>query len=425
MRFNTNGPAGDGKRGRTGGEGLSGDAELVRRYGSPLYVYELDAVGRALLDLRTFLPGGATLFYSLKANPHPDLVRELRTGGCGAEVSSAGELAAALSAGFTGADCLYTGPAKSLAEIAGAVHAGVHRFSVESVMDFHRVARVAAGVDVTVDCLIRIATSAAGASGLRMTGGPTQFGVDAAQVLADPASFSALPGARVVGVHFFPLSNARDEDSLIAEFSASIALAARLRRDAGLSMSYVDLGGGFAAPFAQPGERPRYPNLRRSLEDCLDEHLPGWREDAPAIAFESGRHLVGDCGRLVCTAVEAKRRDGRTFVLLDGGINHLGGLSGIGRMLPAAAPLPSSRAAGEPGAATLVGPLCTPADVLARAAPVGQLEPGDPVVFPNVGAYGVTASLVAFLSRATPIEVVLRGGDMVSASRLEVGRQWV
>jgi diaminopimelate decarboxylase len=403
-----------------------GDTALVRRFGSPLYVYELDRIAEAVDELRSTLPEPAALHYSLKANPHPDLVQQARLRGCLAEVSSEGELTAALIAGFAGRECLYTGPAKSPGELTAAVAAGVSLFSVESAADLRRTAAVAAAAGRTVECLIRISAPPSGATALRMTGAATQFGVDVAEVLADPTRFRDPDGARVVGAHFFPLSNARDEHGLAAELVASIAWAARLRDGAGLRMSYVDLGGGFAAPYAQPGVAPPYPGLRRTLESSLDTHLTGWRDGRPVVAFESGRRLVGAAGRLVCTVVEVKSRAGRTFVVLDSGINHLGGLSGIGRMLPAAAPEPVARRAGataDPVEATITGPLCTPADVLARAVRMVRPEPGDLVAFPNVGAYGMTASLTGFLSRPAPVEVVLRGGVVLSASRLNHRRE--
>lgn len=398
--------------------------QLLSRFGSPLYVYRLESVRDALHDLRSVLPAPSRLYYSLKANPHPVLAAELRLGGACAEVSSTGELAAARQAGFAGEDFLYTGPAKSLEEIAVAVAAGVRLFSVESALDFHRVAAVSAEHGGTADCLVRINAASAGASSLRMSSG-SQFGVDAAEVFRAPNRFSDIDGARVIGAHLFSLSNAHDEKALITEITASVVLARRLRDEAGLRMSFVDLGGGFAAPHAQPGSRARYPGLRAALEQALDEHLAGWRLGHPAIAFESGRHLVAESGSLVCTTVEVKHDKNGVFVLLDSGINHLGGMAGLGRLLrPTATPAPALGL--EPGGgderATIVGPLCTPADVLGRNVPVGQVKPGDVVVFPNVGAYGLTASLLGFLSRPAPVEVVMDEGDIVAASRVELGR---
>jgi diaminopimelate decarboxylase len=383
---------------------------LLERYGSPLYVYQLDRVDAALSDLRAALPAPSTVYYSVKANPHPELIRALHAAGCRVEVSSAGEVTTTVAAGVPAAECLYTGPAKTEAEIELALRHGVRSFSVESTVDLGRVSRAAVAAGVTARCLVRVNAPAAGATALRMSGA-SQFGTDLETLLAGPPWRA--PGVEIAGAHFFPLSNARDEESLFAEFHGSISAAAGLR-DAGWPLSFVDLGGGFAASYAAPGERPVYTSLRPKLESTLDEMLPGWRAGDPAVAFESGRYLVGDCGTLVCTAMERKG----DFLLLDSGINHIGGFGGLGRILrPTATP-----AQGGGPRATLVGPLCTPADIIGRDVVTGQVEPGDPVVFPNVGAYGLTASLLGFLSRPAPVEVVLRGDTVISATRLELVR---
>ena len=118
--------------------------ELADRFGTPLYVYDLDRVAASYRDLRNSLPAGSTIFYSLKANPHPDIARALREARgwppCRAEVSSAGELAAALEAGFASGECLYTGPGKTESELVNAITEGVRQFSVESLTDLERAA---------------------------------------------------------------------------------------------------------------------------------------------------------------------------------------------------------------------------------------------------------------------------------------------
>ncbi|MFI6776080.1 type III PLP-dependent enzyme [Nocardia sp. NPDC050412] len=393
-------------------------ATLVRQYGSPLYVYELDAVQHALADLRVALPAQSVVYYSLKANPHVAVARELRRSGCRAEISSPGELAVALSAGFRDEDCLYTGPGKTDAEIDHALAKGVRRFSAESAGELDRIGRAALRHGTEATILLRVNGGSAGATGLRMTGAESQFGVDEQQVIANPGRFIEVPGTRLAGLHLFPLSNARDESSLIAALQANIALAARLRDQAGLSLRVVDLGGGFATPYARPGCRPTYPGLLDALNAALDKGLPGWRNLDVEIAFESGRYLVGDSGRLVTTVQDVKTSGNRTFVVLDAGINHLGGMTGLGRLaLPSAAPEHTGEATTT---VTLVGPLCTPADVLGRDVEVRPPAPGDLLVVPNVGAYGLSASLVAFLGRPAPTEVVLAHDDVADASRLRL-----
>ncbi|PSK81157.1 diaminopimelate decarboxylase [Murinocardiopsis flavida] len=413
---------------------MTTDEEFAKQYGSPLYVYDLDLAVAARDALVGALPPGTTLYFSFKANPHPAIARALREAGehsCAAEISSVGELASAVEAGFAGAEMLYTGPGKTHEEIAVAIDAGVRRFSVESRTDLLRVANEASARNVVVDCLIRVNSAAAGAStGIRMTGAPSQFGFDIERLPDDIRRLGSVSSVRLSGLHLFSLSNARDEAALIAEFEHTIATAAELRDRTGLGIEFLDIGGGFAAPYLTPGARYEYPRLRAALEESLDAHFPQWRSGTPHIACESGRYLTAECGRLICTVVNVKESRGRKFVVLDAGINVLGGMSGLGRLLPTSVGLDGPHRVDLNGDRahseniTLVGPLCTPGDILGRSVDVHELRPDDVVAIPNAGAYGMTASLTLFLGRPMPTEITVRDGKVTSVSRVHAERNF-
>ncbi|MFD5424735.1 type III PLP-dependent enzyme [Streptomyces sp. NPDC127084] len=403
---------------------------LAERFGTPLYLYDLDEVAAARAELLDALPEGALLYYALKANPHPDVARTLRgdDGRCRAEISSSGELHAALEAGFDAAHCLYTGPGKTTAELGQALDLGVRTFSTDSVSDVRRVGRAAAERGLTADCVLRVNavnTATGGATtGIRMTGRPSQFGFDSEDLPAALPELRAVEGARLAGLHFFPLSNAKDEANLIAEFRHTVAAAVRLADDLDLPLDLLDLGGGFAAPYGVPGRRGSYPALRGELEAMLDAHLPRRRTGGPVIAFESGRYLTSCAGTLLLGVSNVKTGRGRTHVILDGGINVFGGMSGLGRLLPTHVEPTATTAPDDAPTVTagLVGPLCTPGDVLGRDLPLPALRPDDVITVPNAGAYGPTASLLAFLGRPAPTEVALRDGEIVSATRIDYRR---
>ncbi|MEU2227797.1 type III PLP-dependent enzyme [Streptomyces sp. NPDC018347] len=401
---------------------MTGPTRLAERFGTPSYLYDLDRVAAARDDLFAALPDAIEVFYAAKANPHPELLRELRSGGargCRAEISSVGELYAVLQAGFPGEEILYTGPGKTTEELTEALTRGVRLFSTESPGDLARVGEAARALGLTADCLLRVnnATGAA-ATSIRMTGVPSQFGFDSETLPGLAAELREVPGTRIAGLHFFPLSNAKDEASLIAEFRHTIATAAALQQALGVTFRLVDIGGGFAAPYAVQGERPVYGELRDALAGTLDEHFPGWRSGAPRIACESGRYLVADSGTLLTSVVNVKDSRDTRYLVLDAGINTFGGMSGLGRILPVSVePHESLGADGTP--AHLAGPLCTPGDLLGRGVPLPGLAPGALLTVPNAGAYGPTASLLMFLGRPAPAEIVVRGDDLVSVSRIE------
>jgi len=396
-------------------------AEIAERFGTPAYVYDLNAVTTAHADLRAALPDPSVLYYSLKANPHPAVVGELARLGCRAEVSSDGEVDTALAAGVHPDAVLLTGPGKSDHVVDHALRHGVTRFSVDSPTDLRRVGEHAERHGVSAKCLLRVnADEAAAGSGLTMTGTASQFGADASWVAARPEEFRGHGAATVTGLHLYMGSNLVDEDALATQLEMAADLAARMTEHLG-DLEEVDLGGGFGAPYAHRGDRPRFPGLADRLGRALDDRLPGWRGGAPLIAFESGRHLVADSGRLLAGVVDVKRSKGETFVVLDCGVNHLGGMSGL-RRLPRVAPDVVGGDAADAMTATLVGPLCTPLDTLGRDVRLPRVRPGDLLVVPNVGAYGLTASLLAFLGHAPPVEVVVRGDEVLDVTRLTLTR---
>ncbi|MEU7477848.1 type III PLP-dependent enzyme [Lentzea sp. NPDC042327] len=387
------------------------------------YVYDLDEVRRCHALLRSSLPEPSEIYYSLKANPHPLVVRALREQGCLAEVCSPGELHVALEAGFTGEQLLYTGPGKRDEDLREAVKEGVTHFSVDSPFGLDQLN--ALGVPVRAIVRINDEQPVPG-HGLTMTGVPSQFGADLTWVLRDPAAFGSREHVSVAGFHLYMGTNISDEDALLNQFRQAARTARRLADETGLAVEVLDLGGGFGAPFARSGELPVFPGLADGLADLLDETFPGWRTGAPVVAFESGRYLTATCGTLRTRVLDVKYSQDRPVLVLESGVNHLGGMSGLRRLPPIVPDVQTAQddPARSPVPDTIVaGPLCTPVDTWARAAEVAPVSPGDVVSVPNVGAYGLYASLVAFLGHPLADEVVVDGGVVVDESRLEIRRE--
>jgi diaminopimelate decarboxylase len=125
--------------------------------------------------------------------------------------------------------------------------------------------------------------------------------------------------------------------------------------------------------------------------------------------------------------MDVKQSRGTIYYVLDTGVSHLGGMPGLGRILrPRVSLVPvGEQVANETIVADIVGPLCTTLDCIGRAVPVPVMQPGALVAIPNVGAYGATASLSAFLSRTPALEVAVRAGRIVDVARLRSGHEMV
>jgi diaminopimelate decarboxylase len=386
---------------------------------TPAYVYDLDQVRRNHARLASALPRPATLYYSLKANPHPLIAACLRAAGCRAEVCSPGELDAAYAAGFEPDEILYTGPGKRDVDVTDALKSGVGTFSVDSPEAIAQLDRLG-----TADFLLRVnGDRPAPGQRLAMTGVASQFGADRSWIEAEPARFRGTDRARLRGFHLYTGTNSALEDDLFAQFIVSMAVAAQLRDRLGVEIEVLDLGGGFGAPYARHGDLPDFPTLAARLAEALDATWPGWRYGAPRVAFESGRYLTATAGRLRTRVLDVKRSHDRRVVVLESGINHLGGMSGL-RRVPLIAP---HLHGGDPQAPTvetmIAGPLCTPLDTWHARADLAAVRAGDVLEVPNVGAYGLTASLVAFLGHPAPAEVVVEGGRVREVTEMRLHRQ--
>lgn len=384
---------------------------LIAEHGSPLFAYDLDAVAERARALRAELPEGALLYYSFKANPLPAIARELRTAGVLAEITSAGELHAARQAGYD-ADIVLGGPGKTKVVIETALQCGLRTVSCESFTDAARISKLAQRAGVEVRVLLRVNPAQAPDARLAMSGVESQFGFDEALLLAPGAAERLkLPGLKLCGVHVYFGTQVASVAALADNTRCALETAVRVSTALGFECAVINAGGGFPWPYASDAAAPDLNGLRAAL-DAVWQASPLFGK--AQLCFESGRHLCAASGTLLTTVLDVKTAGKKTYVVLDTGIHHLGGMSGLGRIPRAAITLKNLTAQREGEiVADVVGPLCSPLDSLARGQKMAPVEVGDVLAVPNVGAYGLTASLTGFLSHETPAEVAYRAGEVV------------
>lgn len=381
---------------------------LAARVGStPFFAYD-----RALLDQRVALLRGALgprveLSYAMKANPMPALVQHLATRVDRIDVASAGEMQHALDSTIRPDRVSFAGPGKTPAEIRQAVAAGII-VEVESPTELVRV--IAAGESLGVEPNIAIRVNpdfAVKGSGMRMGGGPQQFGIDAEQV---PALLDEYASAvNVLGFHIFAGSQNLNADIIAEAQRRTVDLVSTLAAHLPSPLRYLNLGGGFGIPYIER-DRPLDletvgANLRELAEGVIAERFP---EASPVI--ELGRFLVGECGVYVTKVVDRKVSRGKTFVVVDGGMHHQLAASGnFGQAIRRNYPLVVGNRAAEvtEDSVTVVGCLCTPLDLLGDDVELPPVDIDDLIVIFQQGAYGLTASPTAFLGHPAPAEVLV------------------
>jgi diaminopimelate decarboxylase len=397
--------------------------ELIERYGSPLYVYDLDEAERQTKALFELLPNSAQVLYSVKANPIPELCAALRTAGCRVEIASPLELKVVLEAGFSPDQILCSGPGKTGPLVREMLLGGVTHFSCDSWYDLERLAGVARETKKTANALLRLQVSGAQSGSVGVGAMQSHFGADPAELLEGGAArVAALRGAELSGIHIYSGGQIQSADKLAKTFEHAIHLAEQIAQ-AGIPLRILDLGGGFPWPFGTSDTPIDISALREKLEGV--NALRRLTADAQ-LWFESGRYLAASCGTLLSTVLDVKVAHGdKTYIILDTGMIHLGGMAGLGRIYRAVASI--EPLAGLDGAALqsadVMGPTDYALDYVARETSVPPLKPGDFVAIPNVGAYGPTASLVAFTGLPPAAEVCCRGTSVVAVHRLRMGHE--
>lgn len=373
---------------------------------TPFYAYDRGLLTQRIAQLRAILPSSIKLHYAIKANPMPAVVCHLAKLVDGLDVASGEELTMALNTGVAAQEISFAGPGKQRAELRQAIAAGV-LINVESLREIRELAPLSAELGLPARVAVRVNPSfELKLSGMKMGGGPKQFGIDAECVPDALAEIGQL-GLAFEGFHIFSGSQNLRPEAICDAQNKALDLAAELAAFAPSPVRMLNLGGGFGIPYF-PGDQaldlaPIGANLQ-ALARVAEARLP-----QAELTLELGRYLVGEAGIYVCRVVDIKVSRGQTFIVVDGGLHHHLAASGnFGQVIRKNYPVIIGSRADQTGPlASVVGPLCTPLDLLADNLPLGHAQPGDLVVVFQSGAYGPSASPQRFLSHPECAEVLV------------------
>ena len=381
---------------------------LAARVGrTPFFAYDRSLLSDRVALLRRHIPAEIHLHYAMKANPMPAVVQFMARLVNGLDVASGNELRVALDSGMRPELISFAGPGKSEWELTSAIAAGI-TINLESPHEMETAAKLGRSLGIEPRVAVRVNPDyELKSSGMKMGGGPKQFGVDAEAVPDLLARMKMLP-LEFQGFHIYSGSQNLRAESIQEAQEKTLELAYRLAEFAPASVRSLNIGGGFGIPYF-PGETPLDiaavgDNLRRVLPEAK-RRLP----DAQLV-IELGRHLVGEAGIYVSKVVDRKISRGQVFLVTNGGLHHQLAASGnFGQVIRKNYPVAIGNKMGstETEVASVVGPLCTPLDLLGDKMELSRADVGDLVVVFQSGAYGLTASPTAFLSHPAPLEVLV------------------
>lgn len=393
------------------GELLIGGIPLTRlaaRVGrTPFYAYDRQLLTQRVAELRAVLPPQVKLHYAMKANPMPALVCHMAKLVDGIDVASAGELQGALDAGANPQEVSFAGPGKTDAELRQAVAAGI-LINVESFREVPILAAASKELGLPARVAVRVNPDfELKSSGMKMGGGPKQFGVDAEQVPELLAEIGKA-GLAFEGFHLFAGSQNLKAESIVEAQQKSFALALKLAEYAPTPVKFLNLGGGFGIPYFPGEQRLDLTPIGENLAAIVAE--AALKMPQAEIVIELGRYFVGEAGVYVCRIIDKKISRGQVYLVADGGLHHHLSASGnfgqvIRKNYPAA--IGNRMDATETETASVVGPLCTPLDLMADRMNLPHAKPGDLVVIYQSGAYGASASPQGFLGHPSVYELIV------------------
>ncbi len=388
-----------------GGERLT---QLVGRLGqTPFYAYDRSLMAQRVAELRAVLPVGLKLHYAMKANPLPQLVKFMVGLVDGIDIASAGELKVAMAAHANPLEVSFAGPGKREAELLAAVNAGV-LINLESFREVTALEAICASTGLTARVALRVNPDfELKGSGMRMGGGAKPFGVDVEQI---PQMLKAVAhaGLGFEGFHIFAGSQSLQANAICEAQQKSFELALQLSALAPAPVRSINLGGGLGVPY--------YPGEKRLELALIGEnlHLLAQRAEAElpgaALVLELGRYLVAEAGVYVTRVLDRKLSRGQVFLVTDGGLNHHLSASGnFGQVVRKNYPVAIGNRMDSRSKeiASVVGPLCTPLDLLADRMDLPVAQAGDLFVVFQSGAYGASASPQGFLGHPACLEVLV------------------
>ncbi len=398
----------------SGGELYIGEipvSVIAEKYGTPLYIYDRSILDRKLALLRDVLPPEFRIYYSMKANPNRSFLQHFLIKGCGIEVASGGELHQALHAGCQPINIIFAGPGKTDPELEFALSHGIGEIHAESPSEVVRIGAISQRLGMRGKIALRINPSGDVQGGaMRMGGKPAPFGIDEENLDDLIDLVQSISSVELQGIHLYLGTQILDYTILVNQYRKGMEIGKRVAARLKKPLRTLDFGGGFGIPY--------FPHEKELDFEMLSLELASLMADVknePLLAgtqfiVEPGRFLVGEAGIYVSRIHEIKVSRGKKFLILDGGMHHHLAASGnLGQTIKRNFPIAIVNKLGSLVEETVdvVGPLCTPLDVLARAAAFPTAEVGDLVGILQSGAYARTSSPLEFLSHPTPPEVLV------------------
>jgi len=374
--------------------------EVVRRFGTPTYAYDIGRIRAQVARLQAHLPAAVQILYSLKANASLGLCGVLAGCGLGADVASAGEILTALAAGFAPSTLFVTGPDRTDALLSELRSLPDVVLSVDSVSELP----LLAGKGLCPRVVLRLRPDFCSYATCS-TGPDSRFGLTQ-EDLPRCRDFLRSSRIKVIGFHVYSGSQVLSVEGILHHLGSGLDLALRTAGVLGITPEIIDIGGGFGIPYGPEDQELDLAAIGAGLSSLVARAAPA------RLVIELGRYLVAQAGWYLTTVIAEQRHHGRRAVVVDGGVHQRGDLCGVGLRQRGVPPVLLDGRMAEVIPTDVLGCLSLPSDVLIEASPLPPLAPGDVLAFPNAGAYGLYSSPYHFHGHPPPAEAAFEGTQL-------------
>lgn len=371
--------------------------ELIKKYGSPLYVYDERILRKSCREMHNLLPKkNLRVNYSAKANSNIEILKIVRDEDIDVDAMSPGEIYVQKLAGYNADRIFYIGNNVSKEEMQYAINEKV-LVSVDSLAQLESFGQINPGGDVAVRFNPGIGT---GHHQKVVTAGKkTKFGVQK-DFIPQVKAILEKYNLNLVGIDQHIGSLFLEPDAYIKGVESLLEIATQFS-----GLKFIDMGGGFGVPYHEGECRLDLKELSEKLNAVLDEFLKDYDNKDVIFKIEPGRYIPAECGVLLGEVYSVKENYGTTYVGTDLGFNVL--------MRPvlydsyhAITIIKSNKSENGKEVATIVGNICESGDIIANEREMRKVSEGDIVAVGNAGAYGFSMSS-NYNCRLKPAEVLI------------------
>jgi diaminopimelate decarboxylase len=392
-------------------EGVSIES-LVKKFGSPLYVYSQKTLTDHFSKLdQALAPLDHLVCFAMKSNSNLAVLRVLADLGAGFDIVSEGELRRVIAAGGDPAKCVFAGVGKTEAEIEFALRKGIYSFNVESEPELARIDMVAGRLKKKAPVAVRVNPNVDAHTHAKITTGTyeNKFGIAIEEIEGVYARASKLKNLRLRGLQMHIGSQLTEVTPFQQAVKKVVPLVKNL--SARFGFEFFSIGGGLGIVYKNAlasGSTAWWQNEGRDIltpQKYAETLIPLLQPLGLRILLEPGRFISGNSGILVTRVEYVKRTGKKNFVIVDAAMNDL--------IRPAFYDsyheiVPIAKKTGAPISSDVVGPICESGDFFAKDRPLPKVGEGDHLALLSAGAYGF-AMASNYNSRGTAAEVLVNG----------------